>query len=65
MNKFKDNIVNNLDTYKSVVKALYDNPEIGLQEYESSKLLAKTIEDLGIARVLEIQNAALYRYNAR
>ena len=47
MNKFKENIVNNLDTYKTVVKSLYDNPEIGLQEYESSKLLAKTIEDLG------------------
>ena len=47
MNKFKDNILCNLDTYKSVVKSLYDNPEIGLQEYESSKLLANTIKELG------------------
>ena len=47
MNKFKDNILCNLQTYKSIVKSLYDNPEIGLQEYESSKLLANTIKDLG------------------
>ena len=47
MKNFKDNIVSNLETYKAVVKSLYDNPEIGLQEYESSKLLAKTIKDLG------------------
>ena len=47
MIKFKDNIISNLDRYKSVVKSLYDNPEIGLQEYKSSKLLATTIEDLG------------------
>ena len=47
MNKFKDNILCNLEIYKSVVKSLYDDPEIGLQEYKSSKLLANTIKELG------------------
>lgn len=44
---FKNNIVKNLDIYKSIVKTLYDNPEIGLQEFETSKLLSKVIQDLG------------------
>ena len=44
---FKNNIEKNLDIYKSIVKTLYDNPEIGLQEFETSKLLSKVIQDLG------------------
>lgn len=44
---FKNNIIKNLDIYKSIVKTLYDNPEIGLQEFETSKLLSKVIQDLG------------------
>ena len=44
---FKNNIEKNLDIYKSIVKTLYDNPEIGLQEFETSKFLSKVIQDLG------------------
>ena len=44
---FKNNIIKNLDIYKSIVKTLYDNPEIGLQEFETSKFLSKVIQDLG------------------
>ena len=44
---FKENILSNIELYKSVVKSLYDNPEIGLQEYKSSKLLSETIKSLG------------------
>ena len=51
MIKFNNNILNNLEFYKSVVKSLYDNPEIGLQEFESSKLLAQTIKDLGFETI--------------
>ena len=51
INKFKSNILNNLDIYKNVVKTLYENPEIGLQEYNSSALLAETIKDLGFETI--------------
>lgn len=47
MNKFKNNILRNLENYKSVVRYLYDNPEIGLKEYKTSKLLVDTIGKLG------------------
>lgn len=36
--------------------------DVGFDQWDA---YVKTIEDLGIARVLEIQNAALERYNAR
>lgn len=32
--------------YKNIVHTLYENPELGMEEYESSKLLCKVLEEL-------------------
>lgn len=42
---FKQNIQSKHLNYKKVVKQLYDNPEIGNQEFESSKLLVELIKE--------------------
>src|SRR5699024_9532890 len=42
-----DSVKNNLDGYMEIVQALYDNPEIGNEEFESMKLLVKYLDEAG------------------
>ena len=46
-NKFKDCINNNIEIYKEIVLSLYNNPELGNEEFESSKKLVEIIKKLG------------------
>lgn len=46
-NVFINDINKNLEAYKSIVKYLYDNPEIGNQEYKGSKFLSDFIKEYG------------------
>ena len=45
----KKNVEEHLDYYMAAVKQMYDNPEIGNQEFESMKLLAGMLEEQGFA----------------
>lgn len=45
--KFIQNINLSLSIYQKIVKTLYENPEIGNEEYNSSKLLTTIIADFG------------------
>ena len=36
--------------YKNIVHTLYENPELGMEEYESSKLLCNVLEKLNFKR---------------
>ncbi len=47
LEKFKNNIEQNLNVYKQIVLDLYEHPEIGNQEFESSKKLVHLIEKYG------------------
>ena len=38
-NKINASIEGKIDAYMELVKAMYDNPEIGFQEFETQKLL--------------------------
>lgn len=43
----KKSIENNIDQYMEVVQALYDNPEIGNEEFKSMKLLVEYLNQAG------------------
>ena len=42
-----DSVKNKLDSYMEIVQTLYDNPEIGNEEFESMALLVKHLEEAG------------------
>ena len=42
-----DSVKNKLDNYMEIVQTLYDNPEIGNEEFESMALLVKHLEEAG------------------
>jgi len=45
--KFKQIIKNDFNRLVSIRRDIHSHPEIGLQEFETSKLLSKVIQDLG------------------
>ncbi|MBG9987369.1 M20 family metallopeptidase [Aerococcaceae bacterium DSM 111176] len=46
-NMIKQSVESNVATYMEIVQALYDNPEIGNEEFESMALLVKYLDDFG------------------
>lgn len=42
--KIKENINNNVDTYMSLVQYMYDNPEIGNEEFKAMDVLSKKLQ---------------------
>ena len=45
--KVKASVEENIDSYMEIVQALYDNPELGNEEFESMKLLVDYLEQAG------------------
>lgn len=45
--KVKASVEENIDGYMEIVQALYDNPELGNEEFESMKLLVDYLEQAG------------------
>ncbi|HFI0463757.1 TPA: M20 family metallopeptidase [Streptococcus suis] len=45
--KIKQSVLDHLDDYKTIVKSLYDNPEIGNEEFETMALLVKHLKQYG------------------
>ena len=45
--KISNKIESKITNYMDMVKAMYDNPELGFKEYESQKMLVKYLEDNG------------------
>lgn len=45
----KNNINENVDYYMKLVKEMYDNPEIGNEEFETMKLLSKALKEQGFS----------------
>lgn len=47
VDKIKVSVVENIDGYMTIVKTLYENPEIGNEEFESMKLLVDYLNKAG------------------
>lgn len=45
----KNNINENIDCYTKLVKEIYDNPEIGNEEFETMKLLSNALDEKGFS----------------
>ena len=45
--QISNKIESKIETYMDMVKAMYDNPELGFKEYEAQKMMVKYLEDNG------------------
>lgn len=65
--KIDQSIASHIDEYMDLVKQMYDNPEIGFQEFETQKLLANYLINAGFetktAVVCETDFVAEYKSN--